>query len=121
MTSSDTTTDDAPVLPNKAYGFLKWTSAVGLPALGTATAAIGGIWHVADTQQIVLTIAAVNTFCGAALGVSAYTYKKSSAKYDGVMAVKAETGEPVQPLTFRRPVSSLKTDEAVYLKIQRIE
>lgn len=62
---------------NKVYDVLKWIAIVVLPAIGTLYFALAGIWGFPYGEQIVGTIAAVETFLGVVLGISTYNYNKS--------------------------------------------
>lgn len=63
-------------MSNRAYDILKVICTIVLPAACTLIATIGGIWGF-DVEKIVLTVAAVNTFIGALIGVSSHQYNKS--------------------------------------------
>ena len=62
-------------LNNKVYDLLKWVCLIVLPASGTLYLAVAGIWDLPHAQQVVGTIAAVETFLGALLGVSSAQYQ----------------------------------------------
>lgn len=64
---------------NKLYDVLKWTALIALPALGTLYSMLGVIWGFPYGEQIVGTIAAVETFLGAILGISNAQYKKKTS------------------------------------------
>ena len=65
-------------LSNKVYDALKFIAQIVLPALGTLYFALAGIWGFPYGEQIVGTIAAVDAFLGALLGISSLTYKKEN-------------------------------------------
>ena len=62
-------------LNNKVYDLLKWVCLIVLPAAGVLYAALAGLWRWPYTTEVVGTIAAVETFLGALLGVSSAQYK----------------------------------------------
>ena len=64
------------MLKNKTYDILKPIALIVLPALATFYASLGKIWGLPYTEQVVLTITAVDTFLGALLKVSSNNYKK---------------------------------------------
>jgi hypothetical protein len=64
-------------LPNKLYNVLKWIAIIVLPALSTLVFTIGGIWGWGFTEQVIGSIAAVDMFLGAILGISTAQYNKS--------------------------------------------
>ena len=60
---------------NKVYNVLKWIALIFLPALSTLVIALGDIWGLPYKEQVSLTIAALDTFLGALLAISSFTYK----------------------------------------------
>ena len=77
-------------MSNKVYDVLKWIAQYALPALGTLYFALAGIWGFPYGEQVVGTVAAVDTFLGVILGISTYNYNKE-------MGVK-DYGDEVQQL-----------------------
>lgn len=63
-------------MKSKTYDVLKYIAQIVLPALGTFYFAIAGIWGLPYGEQIVGTIAAVDTFLGALLKLSSDKYYK---------------------------------------------
>lgn len=63
-------------LNNKTYDILKWIAQILLPAAGTLYFALSKIWGLPYATEIVGTIAAIDTFMGALLGISSVQYKK---------------------------------------------
>lgn len=61
---------------NKIYDILKWTAIIFLPALGTLYFALAGIWGFPYAEQVVGTIAAIDTFLGVVIGISTVNYNK---------------------------------------------
>lgn len=51
---------------------------VFLPALGTLYFALAGIWNLPCGEQVVGTIAAIDTFMGVILGISSANYNKDT-------------------------------------------
>ena len=64
-------------MSNKTYDILCIFSKVVLPALGTLYAALAGIWGLPYGQEIVGTIAAVDTALGSVLQYSKVKYNKA--------------------------------------------
>lgn len=62
---------------NKVYDILKFVAQVILPAIGTLYFALAGIWGFPYAEQVVGTIAAVDTFLGVCLGISTSKYNKN--------------------------------------------
>lgn len=64
------------ILTNKVYDVLKWIAQILLPAIGTLYFALAGIWGFPYGEQIVGSVAAIDTFLGVLLGISSMEYKK---------------------------------------------
>lgn len=63
-------------LSDKTYDILKYIAQIALPALGAFYFALSQIWGLPYGEQIVGTIAAVDTLLGVLLGISTYQYNK---------------------------------------------
>lgn len=63
-------------MSNRTYDILKWVAGVGLPALTALWLTLANIWGFPYAEAIGATMAAVTTFLGAILGVSAIAYAK---------------------------------------------
>lgn len=79
------------LMSDKLYNILKHAAAIGLPALSALYYTVAQIWNIPDTKEVMGTIAAVNTFIGALVGVSYVKYNNSGAKYVGALEV-SDTG-----------------------------
>ena len=64
-------------MSNRQYDILKWIAQILLPALGTLYFALSKIWGFPYATEVVGTIAAVDTFLGALLGISSVNYNKT--------------------------------------------
>ena len=64
-------------MSNKVYDVFKWIAQYLLPALATLYFALGNIWSLPFSEQVVGTITALDTFLGVILGISSAQYKKS--------------------------------------------
>jgi hypothetical protein len=73
-------------MSNKTYDTLKWIAQILLPALGTLYFALAKIWGLPFAAEIVGTIAAVDTFLGAILGISTKRYNALNDEVDAMMA-----------------------------------
>ena len=63
-------------LSNGTYDVLKWIAQILLPALGTLYFALSKLWGFPFATEVVGTIAALDTFLGAVLGISSINYNK---------------------------------------------
>lgn len=69
-------------LNNKIYDIFKWLSLYLLPAIAAFYCAISEIWNLPYCEQVIGTIAAVETFIGVVIGISTYEYKKDENNSD---------------------------------------
>lgn len=67
-------------LSNKAYDVLKWIAMVVLPAISALYFTVAGIWGLPYCEEVVGTIAAVDTFLGVLLGISSVQYSKTNTQ-----------------------------------------
>ena len=69
--------DDAPIqdaprywLPDGVYTALKWTSVIGLPAIGVGYQVLAGIWGWPYLEEVPQTLSAVALVIGVLIGIS---------------------------------------------------
>lgn len=72
---------------NATYDTLAWIGRIVLPSLSVLYATLGKIWNLPYTEQIPLTITAIDVFLNALLGISANNYylnkeKENTNNYD---------------------------------------
>lgn len=65
-----------PKFTNKTYDILKWIAQYFLPAAGALYFALAGIWNFPYGEEVIGTLAAIDVFLGAILGISTAQYKK---------------------------------------------
>jgi len=65
---------------NKTYDVLKWIAMYLLPALGALYFTLSTIWGLPYSEEIVGTLAAVDTFLAVILGISTNQYNKAQAQ-----------------------------------------
>lgn len=65
------------MIPNKLYDVLKWIALIVLPALGALYFGLASIWGLPYGEEIVGTIACIDTFLGAVLGISTARYNRN--------------------------------------------
>ena len=66
-------------MSNKTYDILKYIAQIVLPALGTLYFALAKIWGLPYGEEIVGTLAAIDTFMGAMLKISSNAYYAANA------------------------------------------
>lgn len=64
-------------MSNKIYDLLKWICLIVLPASATFYTALAPVWNLPYSQEIPVTITAIDAFLGAILGVSTLEYHKT--------------------------------------------
>ena len=70
-------------ISDKIYDIIKWLVIIVLPAAGTLYAALSTVWGWPYSEEIVITITAVDTFLGAVLCISTATYNKEVKENNG--------------------------------------
>lgn len=82
------------ILSDISYNKLKFIALILLPALMTLYFTVGEIWHIPDTEEVIGTLSAIDTFLGVVLGISTRSYNASEANFAGQINVeqKAEGG-----------------------------
>lgn len=66
-------------LSNKVYDTLKWFAMIFIPAVSALYFGLSQLWGFPYGEEIVGTLALVDTFLGALLGISSNTYWKDKA------------------------------------------
>lgn len=64
-------------MDSKVYDVLKYIAQIALPALATFYFTIAQVWGLPYGEEIVGTIAAVDTLLGILLGISTYNYNRT--------------------------------------------
>ena len=102
-------------MTNKAYDILKYVALLIMPALATFVNAVGIVWGVPHTNEVVATITAFGVFLGAALGISSKNYEPEThgnlvvTKHDDVYA------------DFAAEPANLKDGDTIVLKVTKPE
>ena len=65
------------MMSNKVYDILKVVAQYVLPAIATLWLGIAQIWNIPNTELVIGTITAIDTFLGTILGVSTAQYNKT--------------------------------------------
>lgn len=78
---------DRTLLSNAAYDRLKWVAQVLLPALGALYFGLGQIWGFPAIEEVVGSVAVLDTFLGVLLGLSTKQYNNSEAAFDGSVSL----------------------------------
>lgn len=63
-------------MSNSTYDVLKWVAQILIPALSALYFGLAGIWGFPYGEEIVGTMAVIDTFLGVILGISTMNYNK---------------------------------------------
>lgn len=66
------------ILSGKAYDILKWIAIIALPALAVFVKTVFPVWNIPYSEQISVTIMAVDTLLGALIAVSTAQYNSNN-------------------------------------------
>lgn len=91
------------VLSPTLYNRLKFLVQVVLPAFGSLYFGLGAIWGLPAADKVVGTCTLVATFLGALVFVSARSYAKSDAKFDGIVTVVEDPVSGKRTVSFEVP------------------
>lgn len=69
------------VLKNKVYDLLKWMTLILIPAISVLYLAMANIWGLPYGTEVVATLAAIDLFLAAILGISTNTFKVMNPMY----------------------------------------
>lgn len=100
-------------MTNKTYDILKYVALLVVPAFATFVSAVGIVWGIPHTNEVVTTITAFGVFLGAALGVSSKNYEPEThgnlvvTKHDDVYA------------DFVSEPTNLKDGDTIVLKVTK--
>ncbi len=106
------------LLGNKTYDLLKRFCQLGLPAAGTLYFALATYWKWPNSEQVLGSIMAVNTFLGVLLGYSSKSYNVSEAKYDGTVDIEeSEDGHKLFSLNLNGDPETLQDQQEIRFKV----
>lgn len=103
--------ESAAFFSHAVYDRLKFIAQIVLPALATMWFAIGSIWNLRHTTEVVGTITAIDLFLGTILQLSSNSYYRSGANFDGdVNVTSAEDGGNKVSFAFNEPPEEIVDD-----------
>jgi hypothetical protein len=117
MSDSSSAQSKTPLLSDAKYKVLKHTAAVALPALSALYFALAQIWHLPKAEEVIGTIAAVNTAVGTLVGISTLIYNKSDAKYVGAIEVTDDGSKKTYSLNLNTAPEALETMSTATFKV----
>lgn len=115
MSQSSAAPGKKPLLSDAMYNWLKHTAAIVLPAISTLYVALAQFWHFPKVEEVAGSLAALNTFIGALVGISTKSYNQSDARYAGEIQVVDDGKKKVASLVVNgEPEDILKLPEATF-------
>lgn len=115
---SDPAPDSGFVMSPGLYNKVKFFVLTVLPASSTLYFTLGAVWGLPAVEQVVGTLAAVATFLGVLVGIASNTFKKSDARFDGVVNIEKTTeGGLVYSLELHSDPAELGSKNAVTFKV----
>lgn len=105
------------MLSDKTYHFVKWTTAIALPAFVTFLLSLDVIWGFGISDKLIATFSALNVLLGAILGVSTRQYNKTATEYDGVLYTVGE-GENKQALLYSKGLDDIAGKSELRFKLE---
>ena len=106
-------------LNDKTYDILKRIAQYVLPALGTLYFALAGIWGFPYGEEVVGTIAAVNTCLATILGISAYQYDQAGNNLSGTLYLDEMPDDSVDSfIKFDKSEKEIAGKSTIKLRVQ---
>jgi hypothetical protein len=109
---------------NKVYDVLKPVALIWLPALATLYFTVAKIWNLPDTENVIGTITAFDTFLGVVLGLSSKAYIpppaviSADSRPDGHLVVDdSDPEKTTMSLELHASPEDLKKRPAMVLKV----
>lgn len=111
-----------PQFSNKMYDRLKYVALVLLPASSALYFGLGQIWGFPKIEEVIGTVAVIDTFLGMLLRQSNQNYKNSDARFDGEINVLEDEGDPVFSVSVGdNPQQVLEEKDEVTLKVNSVD
>ena len=102
-------------LNNKVYDVLKWIAQILIPALATLYFALGKVWNLPYVTEVTGTLAAIDAFLGALLGIS-------SASYHGEGSLIVNQTDPESEtlsVSLNEPLEDILNRDHMVLKVEK--
>ena len=113
-------THAASGLTNRQYDTLKKGAQVVLPAAGALYFTLAQIWGLPNAEEVVGTIAAVNTFLGVVVGLAGRSYNNSPDRFDGGIDVNTQPdGKVVYSLELNDDPEKIQNMDRVVFKVNK--
>lgn len=106
---------------NKTYDMLKFVAQILLPGLGALYFGLAQIWGLPKAEEVVGTVAVIDTFLGLLLGLSSKAYKEEvQGKVVGTLDVhEGEDGKKMMTLNFPGNPYDIENHNKVAFKVRK--
>lgn len=111
-----------PLFSDAIYKTIRRLAEYGFPALIALYFALSEAWHWGNQAEIMASLAAVNVFLGAVVGVSRRTWQNSDAPYDGDLVI--DTRDPdrdLATLDLTTMPEDIRDMNAATFRVKRLE
>lgn len=120
----DPVVGDAPpkdnvLLSNSVYEKLKKSSLYILPAFAALYFGLAQIWGLPKAEEVVGSVACLETFLGAVLGISNKQYQNSDAKFDGQISIEPGEEEDTSNVRVQLDPTALADKDEVLVKVKK--
>lgn len=108
------------VMGDRLFDFVKKLVQIILPASGAAYFGLSKIWGWPNAEEVVGTIAVIQTFLGVCLGISTAQYNAAERGIDGKLTMESVPGEipVVTSLSLDKTPEDLEGKKSVTVKIE---
>jgi hypothetical protein len=107
-----------PLMSDAAYNRLKFVALILLPALGTLYFGLAQIWGFPKAEEVVGSIAVLDTFLGFLVRYAAQSFNKSDEKYFGEITPEVtEDGRKVFSLELNTQPEAIEKQTEVVFKV----
>lgn len=107
----------SPWFSDGVYNLIKQFAQYWFPAAGALYAGLAGLWGFPYAVQVVGSIALIDIFLGALLGISTAVYNASGAGVDGALVVDASGDTETHSLEFSAPLTTLSQQKTITLAV----
>lgn len=110
-------------MSNRTYDFLRNIALIWLPALGALYFGLAQIWGgLPYPEEVVGTIAVIDTFLGAILGYSRRQYNEAKPAFDGKLVVTPREAPQTDlyNLVLSTPIDDLRKREQLVFEVEQV-
>lgn len=106
-----------PMLNASTYDVLRFLVVIVLPSLGALYFGLAQIWGLPKAEEVVGTLALVNTFGGVLLRTARKSYENSESRYDGAIVLSPGEYEDTTDMRVRLDPAAVAGKKEVLVKV----